>query len=166
MAEYSAAVVDCKYTLFDSRSLKANNTNLLLRCWVATIGGTPGCDDTINHADGQIFTPPYLYDRFGGLAKRPQITAVSATNVTVGDEITAIISEADAKLVLVRIGSVTHSVNSDQRRVPLDDVVINVDSYTATLPSDSGILIPGFYYLFAISKAGVPSVARTIQITL
>lgn len=91
---------------------------------------------------------------------------MSATNVTVGDDITATVTEADASLVLIRIGTVTHSVNSDQRRIPLDNVVVEGTTYTATLPSDSGILLPGFYYLFAVSSAGVPSVAKTIQITL
>lgn len=147
--------------------LKHYSANLLCcRCYTAKIGGTPTCDKKVDHADGQIFSPPYLYAADGALAKRPEITAVSATNVTVGDELTATVSEADAKLVLIRIGSVTHSVNSDQRRIPLDNVVVKGNSYTATLPYDSGILNPGFYYLFAISKSGVPSVAKTVQITL
>lgn len=73
---------------------------------------------------------------------------------------------ANSKLVLVRIGSATHSVNSDQRRVPLTNASIRGSQYTATLPADSGVLIPGNYYLFAVSSTGVPSVAKTIKITL
>lgn len=139
---------------------------LCCRCWVSRIGGTRTCDKTVDHADGQIFSPPYLYNADGSLARRPEITALSATSVGVGDQVTVTVSETDAKLVLIRMGTVTHSVNSDQRRIPLDEVVVRRNTYTATLPSDSGILLPGFYYLFAVNRAGVPSVAKTLQVIL
>lgn len=71
----------------------------------------------------------------------------------------------DATVVLIRLGSATHSVNSDQRRIPLTDVVVTNQNYTATLPADSGILLPGYYYLFAIAN-GVPSISKTVQVTL
>lgn len=83
----------------------------------------------------------------------------------VGGNITATVDMADAKLVLIRIGSSTHSVNSDQRRIPLDNVAVSGNAYTATLPADTGVLIPGHYYLFAVSSTGVPSVAKTVKIT-
>jgi galactose oxidase len=67
---------------------------------------------------------------------------------------------------MVRIGSVTHSINSDQRRIPLTNVVGSDSTYTVTMPDDSGILIPGAYYLFVLSAQGVPSLARTVQVTL
>lgn len=135
-------------------------------CYVATLGAERTCDDAVDHLDGQIFSPPYLYAADGALATRPELVDVSATNVTVGDQLQVTVDQADAQLVLIRIGSATHSVNSDQRRIPLDNVAVQGDVYTATLPSDSGILIPGFYYLFAVSAGGVPSIARTLQITL
>ena len=34
-----------------------------------------------------------------------------------------------------------------------------------TLPGDAGILVPGFWMLFGLNHAGVPSVGATIQIT-
>lgn len=120
----------------------------------------------MDHADGQIFSPPYLYNADGSVARRPEITALSATSVGIGDQITVTVNEAGAKLALIRMGTVTHSVNSDQRRIPLDNVVVRRNTYTATLPSDSGILLPGFYYLFAVNRAGVPSVAKTLQVIL
>lgn len=94
-------------------------------------------------------------------------------SVKVGGKLDFTVDAADAKVVMVRMGSATHSVNSDQRRIPLTDVVVKDrpsnkyrKDYTATLPADSGILLPGYYYLFAINSAGVPSVAKTVQITL
>lgn len=136
-------------------------------CYVGQPGASSaGCDKVVDHADGQIFSPPYLFKADGTAATRPVISALSATTVKVGAKLTASVNMANSKLVLVRIGSSTHSVNSDQRRVPLTSVAVSGSSYTATLPADSGILIPGNYYLFAVSSTGVPSVAKTVRVTL
>ncbi|CZT47237.1 related to galactose oxidase precursor [Rhynchosporium secalis] len=142
-------------------------------CYVAGGVGskTTGCEKSVDHADGQVFSPPYLFAKDGALAPRPVIAKLSATTVKVGGSLQVSVSAgggagagAGAKLVLVRMGSVTHSINSDQRRVPLVDVKVAGDLYTATLPNDSGILIPGHYYLFAVSATGVPSVAKTVKV--
>lgn len=128
---------------------------------------TDKCNKAVDHADGQIFSPPYLFNANGGLAVRPVIEKLSGTSVKVGGTLTVDAKGAGkgAKLVLVRMGSVTHSTNSDQRRVPLTDVKVVGDVYTAALPGDSGVLIPGHYYLFVVSGSGVPSVARTVKVT-
>lgn len=132
-------------------------------CWT---GGN--CDPSANHPNGQIFSPPYLFDSTGAVATRPVISSVSLQSVRVGGSFTINMSASasDLKFVLVRMGSVTHSVNTDQRRVPLTNVSGSGSRYSVRLPNDSGVLIPGPYYLFVLSKAGTPSLARTIQITL
>ncbi|KAF1359310.1 galactose oxidase-like protein precursor [Lizonia empirigonia] len=136
-------------------------------CYIAQVGGsTVNCNKLVDHADGQTFSPPYLFNPDGSDASRPEISDLSVTSVKVGGQITISTSTADPKFVLVRIGTVTHSVNTDQRRVPLTAVTNSGSEYTATLPSDSGILIPGHYYLFVLNAAGVPSIARTVQVTL
>ncbi|CAN8097958.1 unnamed protein product [Discula destructiva] len=122
------------------------------------------CDDAVDHPNGQIFSPPYLFNADGSDATRPVIANVTSTTIKVGGELKATVNAADAELVLVRLGTVTHSVNTDQRRIPLTTTFVGQE-YTATLEADSGILLPGHYYLFAIA-AGVPSVAKTVQITL
>lgn len=134
-------------------------------CYIGQVGGsTVNCNKLVDHADGQTFSPPYLFNRDGSAAVRPIISSVSTDSVRVGGTVTVTTDAPNAKLVLVRIGSVTHSVNSDQRRIPLTDVSVRGSRYTATLPNDSGLLIPGFYYLFVINRIGVPSVARTVQV--
>ncbi|EMD86138.1 hypothetical protein COCC4DRAFT_162179 [Bipolaris maydis ATCC 48331] len=139
-------------------------------CYVAQGVGrsSANCNKLVDHADGQIFSPPYLFNQDGSPAKRPTIASLSAQSVKVGGTLTVKVDAGttNASLVLVRIGSVTHSVNTDQRRVPLNNVRANGNSYTATLPNDSGILIPGAYFLFVISEQGVPSIAQTVQIVL
>lgn len=136
-------------------------------CYTAKIGGsTVNCNKLVDHADGQIFSPPYLFNNDGSAAARPAISALSSTSVKVGGQLKITTSTANPKFVLVRIGSVTHSVNSDQRRVPLTNVTCSGTQYTATLPNDSGVLIPGHYYLFTLNAASVPSIARTVKITI
>lgn len=135
-------------------------------CYVATIFGERTCDTSVDHADGQIFSPPYLFNADGSLATRPEIVVVNETSVAVGGSVVAWVNEEDCQLVLVRMGTATHSVNTDQRRIPLTDLSTYGQFYVAQLPTDSGVLLPGYYYLFAINSAGVPSVAKTIQITL
>ncbi|KAF1943976.1 galactose oxidase precursor [Clathrospora elynae] len=139
-------------------------------CYVAEGVGRSSaeCNKLVDHADGQIFSPPYLFNADGSEATRPIIASLSANKVKVGGKLTIEVGAwaPGLKFTLIRIGSVTHSVNSDQRRVPLAMIKGDGTKFTATLPDDSGVLIPGTYYLFAVSKEGVPSVARTVQVTL
>lgn len=132
-------------------------------CWQ---GGN--CDPLADHPNGQIFSPPYLFNADGSAAARPVISSVSLNSVKVGGTFTINMSASatNLKFALVRMGSVTHSVNTDQRRVPLTDVSGSGTRYSVRLPNDSGVLIPGPYYLFVMSAQGTPSLARTIQITL
>lgn len=58
----------------------------------------------------------------------------------------------------------TDTVNTDQRRIPLTNATANGTTYTMALPLDPGVLIPGFYYLFAMDKTGVPSLARFVEV--
>ena len=34
------------------------------------------------------------------------------------------------------------------------------------LPDDAGVLVPGWYYLFAMSAEGVPSVAKFVSVAV
>ncbi|KAE8361334.1 galactose oxidase [Aspergillus caelatus] len=128
-------------------------------------GGLCGTNCATNHFDAQIFLPPYLFKADGSLAPRPQITSTPGT-VKVGDSITVQTDVEVADFALIRYGSNTHSVNTDQRRISLKPRVTNKISYTLDLPSDPGVVIPGYWMLFAITSEGVPSVARTVHIQL
>jgi galactose oxidase len=129
-------------------------------------GNSNWCDRSVDHKDGQIFSPPYLFNDDGSDANRPTISSVSTTTPRVGSRITVSVGGADgATFSLVRMGSATHSINTDQRRVALTNVSQNGNSYTITLPGDAGVLIPGYWYLFAMNKAGVPSVASVVRVT-
>jgi galactose oxidase len=138
-------------------------------CYVGNIGkSSVNCDKLVDHADGQIFSPPYLFNADGSKAARPTISSISDTSVKVGGRLTVTMtaSAKNLKYTLVRMGSVTHSLNTDQRRIPLTKFTTSDACATITLPNDSGILLPGAYYLFVINDKGVPSIARTVQVTL
>lgn len=70
----------------------------------------------------------------------------------------------------MRAGSVTHSTDTDQRRVPLVPVARSFGSngtttYTLQLPNDYGLMPAGWYMLFAMDD-GVPSLALWIHVVL
>jgi galactose oxidase len=126
-------------------------------------GGLCGRTCTTNHPDGQIYSPPYLFNPDGTLRSRPAISAAPASAAT-GSTITVTTNSATPKFALIRMSAVTHSVNNDQRLIPLTPATVNGTTYTLDLPSDKGILLPGNYMLFALDANGTPSVAKIMNI--
>ncbi|EOA91508.1 hypothetical protein ACJQWK_03647 [Exserohilum turcicum] len=117
------------------------------------------CHDTVDHLNGQIFTPPYLTTG----EPRPVIENIASAEVAPGGRLIVTMEDTaeNVSFSLIRMGSVTHSINTDQRCIPLQG---KVDGATVVLliMDDSGVMIPGAWYLFAISAKGVPSIAKTI----
>lgn len=118
---------------------------------------------TTNHLDGEIFTPPYLLNADGSERVRPQIVAAPAS-ATVGSTIAVTTGAPVASFALMRMSTVTHTVNTDQRRIPLTPTSVSGNTASLTLPADPGVLVPGSYMLFAVDSNGVPSVASTVII--
>jgi hypothetical protein len=116
----------------------------------------------------EIFSPDYL-----SRGPRPVITQAPAriNSQDAQDDERFIILTPDAKgsalpdidrVTLVRPGSVTHSFDMDQRLIGLrfksQSGALNVEC------PGHNVAPPGFYMLFILNKAGVPSVARFVQI--
>jgi hypothetical protein len=112
-----------------------------------------------SNASAEIFSPAYLFN-----GERPTITT-APTSVGYGQSVN--IQTPDAvdidKVHLIRFSSVTHAINMDQR--------INRLTFTQTpgglqitAPSDANKTPPGYYMLFILNDAGVPSVANMIQV--
>ena len=120
-----------------------------------------GC--ATNHPNVQIWSPPYLFNADGSPAARPVITAAPAT-AGAGTRLAVGTNSAVTAFSLVRLSSVTHSVNNEQRRLSLAFTTAGVNQYSLALNADRGVLVPGYYMLFAMNAQGVPSVARTIRI--
>jgi Domain of unknown function (DUF1929)/Kelch motif len=116
--------------------------------------------------NAEVFTPPYLFkhDGSGQLAPRPTITSVPGV-VEYGAQFSVGTPQASSigKAAMVRLGAVTHSVNMEQRYVPLT-FTRATGSITATAPANANIAPPGVYMLFILDSNGVPSVSRMVRI--
>jgi len=137
--------------------------SLLLPDGRVLIGGGGLCGScTTNHFDAQILTPPYLLNADGSAANRPAIISAPSSGTAGGT--LAVSTDVPASFALIRLSAVTHSINNDQRRIPLQVASNNGNSYTLQLPADRGIILPGYYMLFALNANGVPSISKTVKI--
>ncbi len=126
-------------------------------------GGACGNGCPANHLDAQIFTPPYLYAADGSPAVRPEITAAPVLSEA-GAEFAVAATGTIAKFSMVRLSATTHAINTDQRHLPIDFTDHGDGTYTLSLEPNPNVLLPGYYWIFAVDAAGVPSIGRTFQI--
>ena len=85
---------------------------------VLTAGGGLCGPCLTNHPDAQIYTPPYLLKGDGSLRVRPKITSAPAE--VVPGRLIKVKAGTDVRaFALVRVGSATHAIDTDQRRVPV-----------------------------------------------
>lgn len=131
-------------------------------------GGICGTCDSVGYLakNAQVFTPPYLFrpDGSGALATRPAITGAPAA-VGYGGAFTITTPDAAAirKVALARLGAVTHSVDMEQRYVPLA-FTAGAGSLTVSGPATANIAPPGVYMVFLTDAAGVPSVSTMVTV--
>ena len=126
-------------------------------------GGAPGSQTNLN---AEIYYPPYLFTADGREAQRPAVTVAPST-LEVGKVFELEVADAASieRVVLIKSGSVTHSFNMDQRFSEL--VFSRVGAKLAVqAPARAGEATPGYYLLFVIDAAGVPSVAKTVYVPI
>jgi Domain of unknown function (DUF1929)/Bacterial Ig-like domain len=129
-------------------------------------GGICGTCDQVGYLakNAEVFSPPYLFNQSGGLASRPQISsAPNRLNYAAPFAISTPNANSITKVALVRLGAVTHSVNMEQRYVPLS-FTAGTGTLNATAPANANIAPPGVYMLFVIDANGVPSVAKMVRV--
>ncbi|MFE2325393.1 discoidin domain-containing protein [Streptomyces sp. NPDC059385] len=128
-------------------------------------GGGGLCGDcATNHADGAVFTPPYLLNADGSPKPRPVITGGVPPRVEPGSTLTVATAGPVSSFVLMRAAAATHSTDNDQRRVPLQSTATGSGTYSVSVPSDTGVVLPGNYMLFALDAQGVPSIAKFLTV--
>jgi hypothetical protein len=131
---------------------------------VVVAGGNPTRGTYEPHME--IYSPAYLFNSDGSLATRPTITSLSSSQIGYGGAFTVNTPDAAniSSVVVMRNGAVTHAFNMDQRHVGLSFTkgsgVLNV-----TAPANGNLAPPGYYMLFILNAAGVPSVAAMVQIS-
>lgn len=117
--------------------------------------------------NAEVFSPPYLFrsDGSGELAPRPQITGAPAAVPYAQRFTVSTPNAADIrKVALVRLSSVTHSANLEQRYIPLT-FTAQAGGLEVTGPANANVTPPGRYMLFVVDAAGVPSVARIVEVS-
>ncbi|OKL62599.1 hypothetical protein UA08_02379 [Talaromyces atroroseus] len=148
-----------------------HSSALLLPNATVFVGGGGLCPYACeaNHLDAHIYTPPYFFESDGVTpAKRPIINHVVNPTLKIGQTLNVSLSqpvESTQKLTfsMVRMSSSTHTVNTDQRRVNVSPQAANATLFTLGLTRDAGVLLPGYWHLFAMLN-GVPSEAETILV--
>jgi hypothetical protein len=148
---------------------------LLPDATVMSLGSNPGNRGSYEPAI-EIYTPPYLFDSSDHLitTTRPIITGISSGLVGYNALLSVSYTSTSAirSAVLMRVGSDTHAFDMEQRMIGLcgptpeqptcsgSSNVLNL-----TTPPNGNIAPPGYYMLFLLDSAGVPSKARFIQLT-
>jgi galactose oxidase len=112
------------------------------------------------HADAQIFSPPYLFK-----GARPRILK-APSKVAYGQTFDVETSDANniAQVTWLRLGSVTHSFDQNQRINFLAFQKKGANHLTVTAPTNGNVCPPGHYMLFILNGQSVPSEATIVQI--
>jgi hypothetical protein len=140
-----------------------SNAILLPDATVITTGSNPPnvpYETRVEH-----YQPAYLFTSTGALANRPTITGVPTSSVGYNAQFTVTTPNAAniQKVVMIRPGAPTHAFDMEQRLVGLN-FTIQSGALTVTSPPNANIAPPGYYMLFILNKAGVPSVAQFVQV--
>jgi len=139
-----------------------HSTALLLpdaRVLVMGGGRFNGVNEPTDQLSAEIFSPPYLFK-----GSRPVITSAPFT-ATYGTSISVQTPDAAniGSVSLIRLGSVTHSFNTNQRIVQLP-FTAGAGTLSVQTPANANLAPPGHYMLFILSTSGVPSVAPIVQL--
>jgi hypothetical protein len=118
-----------------------------------------GQDDGPSQFWGEVYQPPYLFR-----GPRPILLA-APQQVVYGQSFTIETPDAGAidEVSLIRLSSVTHSMNFEQRHVALE-FTARPGALTASAPAEKNLAPPGYFMLFIVNGAGVPSVASMVKL--
>ena len=139
-----------------------HSTALLLPDGRVLVGGSGEYGTgSIDQLNAEIYSPPYLFK-----GARPTITS-APSSLTYGAQFTAQTPDAAniSSVSLIRLGSVTHAFNQNQRYVPLT-FTPSAGSLSVQSPANANIAPPGYYMLFVVNTSGVPSVATFVQMEI
>ena len=122
-------------------------------------GGRFGGTSVDDQLSAEIFSPPYLFK-----GARPVITAAPGTLAyNAGFSVTTPDAARIATVSMIPLGSVTHHFNFNQRYVSLP-FQVNGGALTVQSPANANFAPPGYYMLFIVDTAGIPSVAAILRI--
>jgi Domain of unknown function (DUF1929) len=114
--------------------------------------------------NAEVFSPPYLFAADGSPAPRP-VVGNSPNVIGYGGTFGVASPQASSivKVALARLGSVTHSVDMEQRYVPLN-FTRTAAGVIADAPASSNVAPPGYYQLLLVDSLGVPSIGKIVRV--
>jgi galactose oxidase len=143
-----------------------HSVSLLLPDGTVLHGASGDANDPVTHqpyprqTNHEIFRPPYLFK-----GARPTITGLSKATVSYGETFT--VTTPYAKQITgvrwIRLGSVTHAFNANQRANVLTFSPTS-GKVNVTAPASGRLAPPGHYLLFILNRNGVPSDGRVVQV--
>lgn len=112
------------------------------------------------HSDAQFFSPSYLFR-----GPRPTFTGAQ-DSVSYGQAFQLRVPRAAeiAKVTWIRLGSVTHSFDQNQRLSTLA-FTKGEGEIAVTAPANANLCPPGHYMLFLVDDQGVPSIGHIARIS-
>jgi hypothetical protein len=142
---------------------------------MAAGGAAPGGCTVSVETTIEVFSPPYLFNPDGSPATRPTITTVNGVAPTPtafpvvnhGSQFNIETPDADciAKVVLVRPMAITHNTDSEQRVVQCSFTRAgNMICAVAPDGLPPAMAPRGYYMLFILTDAGVPSEGKFIRL--
>jgi hypothetical protein len=121
-------------------------------------GGVPGPVTNFNY---EIFYPPYLFTAATGadvLASRPRMLSIDGTHFGYGASFAIEMADTRAitRVAVIGLGTTTHSFDMGQRYYPAS-FSQSGNLLTVAAPPSPNLAPPGYYAVFAVDAAGVPS---------
>jgi hypothetical protein len=146
------------YRLYHATALLLHDGRVL-----STGSGEPAASGLTDDLTAEIFSPPYLFNPDGTPATRPVISS-APTKIAYGSTFTVSTASAAniAKVTLIRLSSVTHAFNMNQRGNMLS-FTVGSGALSVTAPLNNKLAPPGHYMLFIVTTSGVPSVAKIVR---
>lgn len=119
-----------------------------------------GMDSGTYQYTAELYSPPYLFK-----GPRPTITSTpSSVGYGQAFNISTPNAASITRVALVKPGGATHTLGQDQRYVDLTISGTSSGTVSVTAPPDGNHAPPGWYMLFILNSAGVPSWARWVDV--
>lgn len=142
-----------------------HSTAILLPDARVLVAGNGDASVASNQYSAEIYSPGYLFTASGTAAVRPTITeAPGSVGYAQQFVVSTSNSSSIAEVTFVRLGSVTHAFDQNQRMNYLTFAAVT-GGLQVTSPASANLAPPGYYLLFIVNTQGVPSLAKIIRIS-
>ncbi|MEW6304103.1 MAG: galactose oxidase-like domain-containing protein [Verrucomicrobiota bacterium] len=108
--------------------------------------------------NAEVYSPPYMFN-----GTRPTISSAPA-DISHGTTFFVGTTDTVSKITLTRLGSATHAQNWDQR-INFLTFKPATGGYNVVAPVRTEDCPPGYYYLWILNSAGLPSVSKLVRIS-